>query len=129
MPLRQVVNQQSRKRGYVAFLVCGICVALNLLAYLPPQTFREAEATEFTATAFLLLVFVVTGLIAVVSTLKNRGDIGVLSLLSLSVAFVIVTIHSGPWEWKMRIAMQISYAILVLTLGTIGLLATQRQAT
>jgi hypothetical protein len=127
MPLNQAPNQKNRKRGYVAFLICGICVALNLLAYLPRQTFEEAEATEFTVTIFLLLVFVGAGLFATISTFRNRGDIGLVSLLLVSVAFVIVSIFSGPWEWKVRIALQLSYAILVLTLGTIRLLATRRQ--
>jgi hypothetical protein len=121
-------NQQSKKRGYVAFLICGICVALNLLAYLPPQTFEEAESTEFTVTVFLLLVFVVAGLIATVSAIKNRGDIGLVSLLLTTVAFAILSKYSGSWELRIRIALQLSYAILVLTLGTIGLLLAQRQA-
>jgi len=129
MPLNQAPNRKNRKRGYAAFLICGICVALNLLAYLPRQTFEEAEATEFTVTIFLLVVFVVAGLFASVSTLRNRGDIGLVSLLLVSVAFVIVSIFSGPWGREKRIALQLSYAILVLTLGTIGLFATRRQAT
>ena len=44
--------------GYIAFLVCGLCVGFNLLAYLPAQTFAEAEATEFTVTLMLFLIFV-----------------------------------------------------------------------
>jgi hypothetical protein len=129
MPLQRIPNQINRKRGYVAFLICGICVALNILAYLPTQSFREAEAAEFTVTLFLLLVFVVAGFTATISTIKNREDMGLVSLLSFTVAFVIVNIYSGPWELKMRIALQLSYAILVLALGTIGLLTTRRQAT
>jgi len=129
MSLEQVANQKNRKRGYVAFLICGICVALNILAYLPAQSFIEAEVTEFTVTIFLFLVFVLAGLFAAISTFKNRGEIGLVSLLLVSVAFVIASIYSGPWELKMRIALQLSYAILVLILGTIGLLAAKRQAT
>ena len=106
MLLRQVPNQKNRKRGYVAFLICGICVALNLLAYLPPQTFEQAEATEFTVTVFLLLVFVVAGLFGAISTFKNRGDIGLVSLLLVSVVFVTMSIFSGPWEWKIRITLE-----------------------
>jgi uncharacterized membrane protein YhaH (DUF805 family) len=128
MVVQQVPNRKSRKRGYVAFLICGICVALNLLAYLPPQTFEQAEATEFTVTLLLLLVFVLAGFIAAISTVKNRGDGGLVSLLLLTLVFAAMSNFSGSWEWKLRIALQLSYAILVLTLGTIGLLATQRQA-
>ena len=128
MLVQQVQNQKNAKRGYVAFLICGICVALNLLAYLPAQSFIEAEATEFTITIFLLLVFVIAGFIAAISTIKNRGNIGLMSLLLSTVAFVIVSNYSGSWELKMRIALQLSYAILVLALGTIGLLLTHRRA-
>jgi uncharacterized membrane protein YhaH (DUF805 family) len=129
MPLQQVHNHKNRKRGYAAFLVCGVCVALNLLAYLPRKTFEEAEATEFIVTGFLVLVFIVAGLFAAISTLKNLGDIGLVSMLLASAAFVIVSVYDGSWEWRMRIALQLSYAILVLTFGTIGLLTTRRQAT
>src|SRR5260370_9607357 len=118
---QQVPNQTSRTRGYVAFLICGICVALNLLAYLPSQTFREAEATEFTVTLLLLLVFISAGLIATILAIKNRQDVGLVSLLLLTIAFVIANNCSSSWGWKMRIALQLSYAILVLTLGTIEL--------
>jgi hypothetical protein len=126
MPSQQAPNQKNRKRGYVAFLICAMCVSLNLLAYLPSQTFREAEATEFTVTLFLLLVFILSGLFAALATFKNRGDIGLVSLLLVSVAFVIMSIYSSRWVWEM---LQVSYAILVLTLGTIGLLAPRRQTT
>jgi hypothetical protein len=44
-------------RGYAAFLVCGLCAALNVLAYLPTQTIEEAETTEFTVTIALFVVF------------------------------------------------------------------------
>jgi len=110
-------------------LVCGICVALNLLTYLPRKAVVEAEATEFTVTVFLLLVFIVASLLAAISTLKNRGDRVLVSQLLLTVAFVMVSIYGHVWEWKMSIALQLSYAVLVLTFGTIGLLANRRQAT
>jgi hypothetical protein len=105
MPLHLSPNQKNRKRGYAAHLVCGVCAALNLLAYLPPKAFEGAEATEFTVTIFLLLIFIVAGLFAAISTLKNRGDIGLLSLLILSVAFVMVSTYGSAWEWKTRIAL------------------------
>ena len=129
MPLHRFPNQKNRKRGYAAFLVCGICVALNLLTYLPRKAVVEAEATEFTVTVFLLLVFIVASLLAAISTLKNRGDRVLVSQLLLTVAFVMVSIYGHVWEWKMSIALQLSYAVLVLTFGTIGLLANRRQAT
>jgi hypothetical protein len=128
MPLPQAPNHKNRKRGYVAFLICAMCVSLNLLAYLPSQTLRQAEATEFTVTLFLLLVFVLSGLFAALATFKNRRDIVLVSLLFVSVAFVAMSVYSGSWELKTRITLQLSYAILVLTLGTIGLLGIRRQA-
>ena len=108
-------------------MVCGICVALNILAYLPPQTFEEAEATEFTVTLLLLMIFVIAGFIGVVSTIKNRRDTGLLVLLLLTVAFALTTNYWGSWALRIRIGLQLSYAILVLTLGTVRLLAVQRQ--
>jgi hypothetical protein len=128
MGLRQIPNQRSGKGGYVAFLICGICVALNVLAYLPAQSFREAEATEFTVTLFLLLVFVIALLVAAISTIRNRRNDLLVLLLLLSVAFVAMTNYSRSWESKMRVVLQLSYAILVLTLGTIGMLLAQRRA-
>jgi len=127
--LQQASNQKNRKRGYMPFLICTMCVSLNLLAYLPSQTFREAEATEFSVTLFLLLVFILSGSFAALATFQNRGDIGLVSLLFVSVAFVVVSVYSGSWGLKTRITLQLFYAILVLTFGTIGLLATKRQAT
>jgi uncharacterized membrane protein HdeD (DUF308 family) len=119
MPLQQAPNQKNRKRGYAAFLICALCVDLNLLAYLPSQTF----------TALLALVFVLSGLFATLATLKNRSDIGLVWLLLLSVAFVVVSVYGRSWELKARIGLQLSYAILVLTFGTIGLLVARRQPT
>ncbi len=128
MVLRQIPNPRNGKRGYVAFLICGICVALNVLAYVPAQSFREAEATEFTVTLFLLLVFVIAFFVAAISTIKNRGNSGLVLLLLLTVVFIAMINYGRSWESKMRVALQLSYAILVLTLGTIGLLLAQRRA-
>ena len=123
----QTAVQKSRKRGYAAFLVCGICVALNILAYLPAQTFLEAEAIEFTTTLLLLVIFIIAGFIGVVSAIKNRGDAGLLVLLLLTFAFALTTNYWGSWALKIRIGLQLSYVILVLTLGTVRLLAVERQ--
>jgi len=123
----RVTVLKSKKRGYVAFFVCGLCVALNLLAYLPAKTFEEAEATEFTVTLFLLLVFVVSGLVAAIFTIKNHRDIPLLALALITITFAFMSSLSGAWSQHARVAVQISYAIVVLTLATVRLLAASRQ--
>jgi len=123
----QVTVWKSKRRGYVSFLVCGLCVALNVLAYLPAKTFEEAEATEFTVTLFLLLIFVVSGLTAVILTIKNHRDVPLLALMLITMTFAFMSSLSGAWTRQTRIALQLSYAIVVLILATIRLLAVSRR--
>jgi uncharacterized membrane protein YhaH (DUF805 family) len=127
MSLAQITVQRSRKRGYAAFLICGLCVALNILAYLPAQSFEQSEATEFTVTLFLLLVFSISALIGAALAIKNMRDVGLLMLLLVTIGFAFASSYSGSWGWKIRIALQLSYAILVLTVGAFRLLTIQRQ--
>jgi uncharacterized membrane protein HdeD (DUF308 family) len=126
MTLHQTAIQKNKKRGYAAFLLCGLCAALNVLAYLPAKTFEEAEAVEFTTTTLLLLIFVIAGFFGMISTIKNRRDGGLLLLLIVTVLFCLVSTYSGSWPSKTRVALQLSYAVLVLAFGTIRLLAIQR---
>jgi uncharacterized membrane protein YhaH (DUF805 family) len=123
----QVTVQRSRKRGYAAFLICGLCVALNVLAYLPAQSFEQSEATEFTVTLLLLAVFIISALTGAALAIKNMRDAGLLMLLLVTIGFAFASSYSRSWGWKMRIFLQLSYAILVLTIGTFQILAIQRQ--
>src|SRR5690242_7910258 len=123
----QIAAWKSKRRGYVAFLVCGLCVALNVLAYQPAKTFEEAEATEFTVTLFLLLIFVISGLIAAILTIKNHRDVPLLALMLITMTFAFMSSLSGAWTRQTRIALQLSYAIVVLILTTIRLLAVSRR--
>jgi hypothetical protein len=60
------VPQKSLKErpGHIAFLICGLCVALNQLAYQSSKTFEQAEAIEFTVTLALLAFFLISTIVA-----------------------------------------------------------------
>jgi hypothetical protein len=126
MASQEITARKSEKMGYIAFLVCGLCVGFNLLAYLPAQTFVDAETTEFTATLMLLLIFVAAAFVAVISTIKNFRDLGLVLLLLSTVAFVAISLRSS-WEGKTRVALQLSYAIFVFAIGTFRLVFPQRR--
>ncbi len=119
-------NQVSRMRGYTAFIICGLCVALNALAYIPTKSFREAEATEFTVTITLLVVFIISSIVAWTCAVKNRRDVVLVGLLLLSATFVTFIYFSSSFRYQVRTLLEISYAIVVLGLGSIRLLAIRR---
>jgi len=127
MPSPQIAVWKSRRRGYVAVLVCGLCVALNVLAYLPAKTFEEAEAIEFTVTLFLLLIFVISGLTAAILTIKNHPDVSLLALMVITMTFAFMSSLSGAWSRQTRIALQLSYATVVLILATVRLPAVSHR--
>jgi uncharacterized membrane protein HdeD (DUF308 family) len=118
--------RRSTIRGYVAFAVCGLCVALNVLAYLPSQTFEEAEATEFTATLAVLVVFLISSIVAWIYAVKNRKEIGLVVLLLLSITFVALSYFSGTFPSHVRTALQLCYAIVVLGISAARLMLMQR---
>jgi 4-hydroxybenzoate polyprenyltransferase len=108
--------------------VCGLCVALNVLAYLPSQTFEAAEATEFTLTLALFLAFVGSSIVAWIYAFKRRKEIGLVVLLLLSLTFVALVSFSGSFGSRSRTALQLSYAIIVLGLASVRLLTLRRSA-
>lgn len=116
MAPQQSSIQKSKKRGYVAFLICGVCVALNVLAYLPAQSFEQSEATEFTVTLLLLLVFVVSALIGAILAIKNLRDFALTFLLLATIAFALTSNYTGTWGRRPRVVLELSYAAVVLTL-------------
>jgi uncharacterized membrane protein HdeD (DUF308 family) len=118
--------RQSTIRGYVAFAVCGLCAALNVAAYPPPQTFEEAEATEFTVTLALLVVFLISSIVAWIYAVKNRKEIGLVVLLLLSIIFVAPNYFSGSFTSHVRTALQLWYAIIVLGIAAVRLKMIQR---
>ena len=118
---------KSRKKGYAAFLVCGLCAALNVLAYLPRQTFEEAEATEFTVTLLLVVVFLVFGILGIVLAIKNARDSLLLALMLATVSFTLTINLSGAWKSSMRVGLELAYAVFAIALGTLGLLLVSRK--
>jgi hypothetical protein len=118
--------RRSTIRGYVAFALCGLCAALNVAAYLPPQTIEEAEATEFTITLALLVVFLISSIVAWIYAVKNHREIGLVVLLFLSITFVALSYFEGSFRWQLRIAWQLSYAIVVLGIAGARLTMIQR---
>ena len=120
--------RQSTIRGYAAFVVCGLCVALNLIFYLPAKTFEQAEVTEFTVTLALLAAFIISSIFASGYAIKNRHDLGLVSLFSLSIVFVILICASGLFSWQARSALQLCYAIIVLGSASVRLLSLRRPA-
>ena len=113
-------------RGYTAFLVCGLCVALNVLAYIPSQTFEQAETTEFTVTLALVVSFLISSIIGLVLALKNRRDVGLIALLVASIAFVTLSYYRGSFQLHVRRIVDLSYAVGVLGLTTVRLLMLRR---
>jgi hypothetical protein len=118
--------RRSTIRGYAAFVVCGLCVALNVVAYLPSQTVEEAEKTEFTVTLALLGAFVISSMVAWIYAVKNRRDAGLLGLLLLSAVFLISTYFWGSLRSQTRTALQFSYAIAVLSIASVRLVTLRR---
>jgi hypothetical protein len=117
---------RSAIRGYVAFAVCGLCVALNVLVYLPSQTFKVAEATEFTVTLALLVVFLISSIVAWIYAVKNRKEIGLLVLLLLSITFIALSYFGGSLQSRVRTALELCYAIVVLGIAAARLMMIQR---
>ena len=113
-------------RGYAAFLVCGLCVVLNVLVYIPARTFEQAESTEFTVTLALLAAFLVSSITALILTVKNRRDVGLIALLVLSIAFVTLTYYSGSFRLHARRIVDLTYAIAVLGVAAIRLMTLRR---
>jgi uncharacterized membrane protein HdeD (DUF308 family) len=128
MEFRGAAGKRSEVRGYAAFLVCGLCVALNLISFLPSQTFEQAEATEFTTTLALFAAFVVSSIVALIYAIKNRREAGLIALLLVSVAFVILSCVSGAFSRDARTALQLSYAIVILGFASARILALRRSA-
>jgi len=128
MELRETVGERRKIRGYAAFLVCGLCAALNLIAYLPTQTFEQAEATEFTTTLALIIVFLISSVVAVIYAIKNSRELGLIALLLFSVAFVTLICVSGSFSRAARTALQLSYAVVVLGFASARILALRRSS-
>jgi uncharacterized membrane protein HdeD (DUF308 family) len=128
MEFREAAGKRSEARGYAAFLVCGLCVALNLVSYLPAQTFEQAEATEFTTTLALFAAFVISSIVALIYAIKNRQEASLIALLLVSIAFVILSCVSGAFSQTGRTALQLSYAIVVLGVASARILALGRSA-
>jgi hypothetical protein len=120
--------RRSAIRGYVAFVICGLCVAMNILAYLPSQTFEASEATEFTVTLALLGAFLISSVVAWIYAVKNRRDAGLVALLLLSASFVASSYFWGAFRSQTRTALQLSYAIVVLALAPIRIVTLRRSA-
>jgi hypothetical protein len=49
-------------------------VALHVLAYIPSQTFEQAETTEFTVTLALVVTLLISSITALILAVKNRRD-------------------------------------------------------
>jgi hypothetical protein len=113
-------------RGYTAFLVCGLCVALNVLAYIPSQTFEQAETTEFTVTLALVVTFLISSITALILTVKNCRDVGLLALLVASIAFVALSYYGGSFQLHVRRIVDLSYVVGVLGVTTVRLLMLRR---
>lgn len=113
-------------RGYTAFLLCGLCVALNVLAYVPSRTFEQAETTEFTITLALAVTFLVSSIIGLVLALKNRRDAGLILLLVATIAFAILSYYGGSFGLHVRRTGSLTYAVVVLGIATIRLLMLRR---
>jgi hypothetical protein len=104
-------------RAYAAFLVCGLCVALNKLAYLPRQTFSEAEPTEFTVTLPLLVIFLVSSVVAAILALKNRKNIALVVLLLATCVFVGWAHFGSGFQSQTGQVMQLAYPFSVFALA------------
>ena len=117
---------RSTMRGYTAFLVCGLCVALNVLAYVPSQTFEQAETTEFTITLALAVTFLVSSIIGLVLALKNRRDVGLILLLVATITFAILSYYGGSFGLHVRRSGSLTYAVIVLGVATVRLLVLRR---
>jgi hypothetical protein len=113
-------------RGYTAFLVCGLCVALNVFAYIPSQTFEQAETTAFTVTLALVVTFLISSITAQILAVKNRRDVGLIALMVASIAFVTLSYYGGSFQLHVRRIVDLSYAVGVLGLTTVRLLMLRR---
>ena len=97
-------------------------------AYLLSQTFEEAEPTEFTVTLALLVAFVISSIVAWTYAMKNRGEVGLIALLLLSVTFVALSYFSGSFRSQARTALQLAYSISVLGIASVRLLMIRRSS-
>ena len=129
MELRLLKKYRSENRGYAAFLTGGVCVALNLISYLPARTFEQAEVTEFTVTLVLLTGFAIFTIVASSYALRNRQEPGLVALFLLSVAFILLICFGGSFDSMARSGLQLCYAIIVLGIASTRLLMFRRSAT
>jgi drug/metabolite transporter (DMT)-like permease len=126
MEFRETLGERRKIRGYAAFLVCGLCVALNLIFYLLAATFAEADLTELPVTLALLVVFAISSIVAWVYAIKNRREPGLVALLLLSIAFVILISVSSSFSWDAQSVLQLSYAIIVIALAPFRIVTLRR---
>jgi hypothetical protein len=101
-------------------------VALNILAYLPSQTFEEAEATEFTVTLALVVAFLIFSIIGLILTVKNRRDTGLIALSLVTMAFITLSYFRGAFQSQVRKTVDLSYAFAVLGIATARMLMIRR---
>jgi len=128
-PLAENKERQIIRRGYVAFFLCGLCVALNELAYLPSQTFVETEATEFTVTFALLILFVASAIAGTVYTFRHPRDSGLVTLFLVTLGFVASSYFRGSYSLHARVILDISYAVLVCAATVFAILRSRHSTT
>jgi hypothetical protein len=116
-------NWNRQRRAYIWFLVCGLCLLINVFAYLPGRDFWGAEAIEFIVTIPLIPVFLLSGLIGIISVVRLgfKKDKVLLVLMCCTVCFVAFAFFRGETSRQVRQLVDVLCAAITTVLSLLGL--------